>query len=330
VPSSYPSRTSPPPRPGIIHRLARRWLPALLLLLTVLALLTRLTVRDTRVWSAVFFYLGSWPVLFLAWPLLGGWCRKTRGAVPTAVVGLGVTLAAWLAAPAPPPLAPAGLPEGPARQIIFWNIGHPKVFPSQVHGLIDQYLPDLVVLAESEKIPIDERDGFTRRHPAYQLLRLHGGMIAIVRGTMVPGENLSLPHFNYGQRVTLQFTGHAAQWTLVAADLSPTPMTPRTERTERIRQFAGTGPRTLVIGDFNTPYESAAFDTWRGAWHHGLRQAPQSPGAATWPVGLPVLAIDHIWMSRDLLPLSAVKATPLPFDHAWQLIRIQATNPTGA
>ena len=171
-PPPAPSRTRL--RPDLIRRLARRWIPLGLLILAWLCLLVRLTVRDGYIWSAALFYMGPWPVLFAAWPVL--------------------------------------------------------------------------------------------------------------------------------------------------ADLGPWPLTPQLERTERIRQLAGREPRTLVVGDFNTPYDSVAFDRWRYQWFHGLSQSTRTPGAATWPVGLPLLSIDHVWLSKDLWPRQAWKETVLGFDHAWQII----------
>ena len=84
--------------------------------------------------------------------------------------------------------------------------------------------------------------------------------------------------------------------------------------------MASLNMRTLVVGDFNTPYDSVAFDPWRYQWFHGLSQSSRTPGAATWPIGLPLLSIDHVWLSKDLWPRQAWKETVLGFDHAWQVI----------
>lgn len=309
-----------------IRSLARHGLPGMLGGLTVVCLAVRVTVRDAYPWSAVFFYVGPWPVLGVAWVVLGVWCWRLRRAVPVAAAGLACTLAGWYFAPGAPARQAAGAVAGPARQVLFWNIGHPEEIPPAVHALVGQYQPDLVVLAESEKIRAPARQDFVIRHPDYQIYRLFGGMLVALRGTAVLGTHLDLPHSSRAHALQLQFRNDPDPWELVVADLGPMPLTPRLERTEAIRHLAGTGRRTLVIGDFNTPYDATAFDPWRAHWHHGLSQVPQSPGATTWPLGLPLLSLDHVWMSLDCQPLQAVKGFHLPFDHSWQIITLQPTS----
>ena len=183
--------------------------------------------------------------------------------------------------------------------------------------------PDLIVLAEAEKQTGASLAGLRQRFPAYQLTALRGGMLAIVKGTATVETSIQLPSRSNAHRLLVQFTGETELWHLVTADLGPWPLTPRLDRTERIRQLAGAGrePRTLVVGDFNTPYDSVAFDRWRDNWFHGLSQAISTPGPATWPIGLPLLSIDHVWLSKDLRPNEAWKETPWGYDHAWQVIR---------
>lgn len=309
-------------RRDTIRSLVRRWIPLALLLLVSAALLVRLTVRDGTVWSAALFYATPWPVLFISWPVLACWLGGKRAVVLWAGGGLAATLTGWSFRPVAP-LVIAGEPIGLPVKVMFWNIGHPEVVPEPVHALLDLHQPDLFVLAESEKIPVEVRFAFTPRHPDYHLYRLFGGMLVAVRGTAKMGDTLGLMNKGAAQRMTIQLNGRDDPWEVIVADLSPLPLAPRTPQTERIRQLAGTGSRTLVIGDFNTPYDSTSFDVWRQAWHHGLSQAPDSPGAGTWPFGLSLLAIDHVWMSRDLIPVHALKGSHFPFDHSWQMITIQ-------
>ena len=125
--------------------------------------------------------------------------------------------------------------------------------------------PDLIVLAAAKKQTGASLDGLRQRFPAYQLTALRGGMLAIVKGTATVETSIQLPSRSNAHRLLVQFTGETELWHLVTADLEPWPLIPRLDRTERIRQLAGAGrePRTLVVGDFNTPYDSVASDRWR-------------------------------------------------------------------
>ena len=99
---------------------------------------------------------------------------------------------------------------------------------------------------------------------------------------------------------------------------------PRSTRGAHCRSSAGspTGhARTIICGDFNTPLDAAAFDDWRPALRHGFADCPDWRGPLeTWAFGLPVLTIDHIWLSPDLLPASAEKGSLLTRDHAWLVV----------
>lgn len=317
-----------------LHRLAASWLPWALLALTWISLLVRVTVRDAHAWSAVFFYISPWLVLTVAWPLLALPVflnrRGFRLRLGLAGLGLLATLAGWKMAPAPP--APAPVPQGsvagPARTVLFWNINHPRQVPAQVHELLRRHRPDLLVLAEAEQQTPADLAGMRGLYRDYHISRLPGGMLLAVRGRAQLQKTIHLPSRTHALSLHVQFADKPAEdWEIILADLGPWPFLPRLDRTEPIRKFAGTGPRTLVIGDFNTPYDSAAFDSWRPYWNHGLSQSPGSPGNATWPFGLPLLSIDHVWMSPDLRPLRAEKGTPGFFDHAWQRITLAPVAP---
>jgi endonuclease/exonuclease/phosphatase family metal-dependent hydrolase len=70
----------------------------------------------------------------------------------------------------------------------------------------------------------------------------------------------------------------------------------------------------VLMGDFNTPSDSVHFDSLR----QGFQNAFETGGngnAATWPVPLPVLAIDHIWTNRLVRVHSARHAGSVQSDH---------------
>lgn len=80
-------------------------------------------------------------------------------------------------------------------------------------------------------------------------------------------------------------------------------------------------PRTIIAGDFNTPLDASGFDSWRAKLNHGFADcAAWSGPLETWGFGVPVLAIDHIWMSPDLAPVAAQKGARLASDHSWLLV----------
>ncbi|HSW44811.1 MAG TPA: endonuclease/exonuclease/phosphatase family protein [Phycisphaerae bacterium] len=55
--------------------------------------------------------------------------------------------------------------------------------------------------------------------------------------------------------------------------------------------------QVVVMGDFNTPPDSTLFNPMRGRFDNAFEAADRGLHV-TWPVPLPVLAIDQIWISR--------------------------------
>ena len=59
------------------------------------------------------------------------------------------------------------------------------------------------------------------------------------------------------------------------------------------------GENFLILGDFNTPRESALLDPLRANLTHAFESAGDGL-AETWPAFLPVLSLDQIWSSPGL------------------------------
>jgi hypothetical protein len=71
---------------------------------------------------------------------------------------------------------------------------------------------------------------------------------------------------------------------------------------------------TIVMGDFNTPVDSRWFDRIRSRFQHVFEQAG-SGMLLTWPASLPLVAIDHVWVSDGLVPTCATIEAHTTSDH---------------
>jgi len=81
--------------------------------------------------------------------------------------------------------------------------------------------------------------------------------------------------------------------------------------------IAVTGPVTEI---------PPAFDEWRDNFHHAHADCPAFHGPLeTWGFGFPILAIDHLWLSPDLVPLRADKGSHFRQDHSWILVETGIT-----
>ncbi len=98
-------------------------------------------------------------------------------------------------------------------------------------------------------------------------------------------------------------------------DIDSNPLFSRKERFKILIENLNNLKRTIIMGDFNTPYESVFFESYKKQYYHAFQQV----GAgfdSTWLFGIPLLQIDHIWTSKDLKPVKFAKDYHLLSDHA--------------
>ncbi|MCR5881007.1 endonuclease/exonuclease/phosphatase family protein [Phenylobacterium sp. J367] len=74
------------------------------------------------------------------------------------------------------------------------------------------------------------------------------------------------------------------------------------------------GPR-ILLGDFNATATSVVYRTLSARLEPARRLAPKKTPTATFPSPLPVLRIDHIFVSREI----EVRDVFVPFDPAWRV-----------
>jgi endonuclease/exonuclease/phosphatase (EEP) superfamily protein YafD len=84
-------------------------------------------------------------------------------------------------------------------------------------------------------------------------------------------------------------------------------------------------PIDLLVGDFNAPSRCLGFDDFQ---HEGFRLASKAGGPvpqwrATYPASLPVLDIDHVWLSRNWEPRSCQISKAPWSDHRSQVARFR-------
>ena len=109
---------------------------------------------------------------------------------------------------------------------------------------------------------------------------------------------------------------------LVIADVGPNPLYPRGDILDSILKMAGSGPATVVVGDFNTPLESGHFDAWRTQFFHGATEGGIGY-RETWPWFTPVLCIDHLWFSKDFVVRSARRKNFFCSDHSLVVVEVE-------
>jgi hypothetical protein len=298
----------------------RRLSPFLAWLLLV-ALLLRFVWRDTRSFSAPTFYALPLPLHMAGWLwLTGAWWKPHRWRSAGSLGMAALMALLWtvqtkhLCREIPGPSA-----KGP--RIFFWNIGHTHEVTEALHSCLTEFSPDIAAFAEAENLGSKGRSELMAKHPGYEVHTLSVGMVCMLRGHAFLMSTRALQQKSVVQVLSAGLTDFPGDWRICLTDIGPMPPLPREPIISEIYKDAGTNPRTFVLGDFNTPLDSAAFDPWRTTFHHGFADCSTWHGLLeTWAYGLPILAIDHIWMSPDLVPVAAKRGTGAWEDHSWIMV----------
>jgi len=101
----------------------------------------------------------------------------------------------------------------------------------------------------------------------------------------------------------------------VTIDVYGPPMLPRTGQLAEALSFTNQDPKVIIMGDFNTPYESVHFDPFR---KEHLQDALTCGGRGfreSWFYGLPLLSLDHTTLQALGLTRHERAATTVPPDR---------------
>jgi len=121
-------------------------------------------------------------------------------------------------------------------------------------------------------------------------------MVILTRGRITERHTRRVAEDSSCAEVWIEIEGQRLRLLLVDAVVRP--FADRGEVLGTVFDLARSSPEvpTIVMGDFNTPVDSAWFEGARRDFVHVFEEAGHGL-LATWPVPMPVLALDHVWVS---------------------------------
>ncbi|WP_437204205.1 endonuclease/exonuclease/phosphatase family protein [Planctomicrobium sp. SH664] len=288
-----------------------------------LGLAVRLTVCDAVLVASTIFYATPLPVLTAGAAFLllldGVWGPRRRALFWLAVV---LALGFWTYRKDwrwPPVEVVASRPAGESAhehetlKLLFWNVARRENLEPAAE-YIRQSDADIVGLVEASGDPQVLKQFWREQLPEYDVTNAGGGMYYLAKGTSgeVTGEKIAWES-NLRQ---LRITVRGVEYHCFIADLGAHIHRLRKTGLEGVAKFADEHPseRVLVMGDFNTPPDSPQFARLRQ--HHRLLFEVVGDGyAPTWPVPLPVLQLDQIWVNQHLQPVLCWHGFSSASDH---------------
>jgi vancomycin resistance protein VanJ len=268
--------------------------------------------RDHFWITGLFFYIPSAfvAVLLFGWSLVHLWCRRWRAAVLSACLAIapaGVVLFAENRLFADRPATAGQL------RLVHWNVGG-RLEKSGAQNVLIAQQADLYVLSEIPNAAAVEelRDSLGAAYEA----QIFGNLAVVATGKVRAKGWLIDRRRTKVQEVAWQI--HEGTLNLMVVDLPSDIGIHRAPLLREVNSLIERLQPDLVVGDFNAPRRSWALVELPDGYRHGYDTAGSGFGY-TWPVPVPIYALDHCIHSRRALPAWYGLNSSFDSDHRMQL-----------
>lgn len=283
-----------------------------LLSLAALGAVLHLTLRDAWLWpTAAVYYALPRPVLAILIGLAALAARRLsarefRLAMVATLICVVWTVCVefrWTA-------RSVQKPETPSWRVVMWNAAHLPRGVGVAADLIRSWDADVIGVVEAGTTYQLELEEWQRRLPEYHIARPRPQMLLISRHKIRDVELLSIGR--HSDVALVRIERHTEVLDIALVDIISSLSYGRAEPLRRLSQVLDaqdTRPH-VVMGDFNTPPESVWFEPLRQQYRIAFDLAGTG-NRATWPVPVPVLQLDYLWVSAT--------TTVMECDYGWTI-----------
>jgi hypothetical protein len=257
--------------------------------------LLQAVVKDRFEGVALLFYALPKPTLAMLAFILFVWPGSTRRWRLLAGVAALMISAWWLAVSwgNGPVQKTAARMGGEEVKILFWNLNRPLAIRQDLVDLVKEFQPHLAACVEPGPNAGKLCAEYEALLPGYKADWMPRGILWLSR---VPSRYRDRGKLdNIGAFARFDVDGLGATFPMVVADVYGNLLRSRRHQLNEVLGHAQGRPDAIIAGDFNTPAESVFFGPYRAQFQeafdtagHGLRE--------TWPLGLPLLSLDHVWV----------------------------------
>ncbi|MCF8273037.1 MAG: endonuclease/exonuclease/phosphatase family protein [Flavobacteriaceae bacterium] len=189
-------------------------------------------------------------------------------------------------------------------EVVFWNASRENTFESVINESGD--IPDVMVLVEFRKKNIEE---LKKRYPEYYFYKSDRELFIFSK---TPLDTIIENTSNYNTTV-INFK--TAGLNFYAVDATGSPDVPKEWGLTYINKSIKEKNNTIVLGDFNVPYESVYLKQLKTDFNQAFNKKGNG-FRETWVYNIPLLSLDHIWVSKDLKILKTKKLYTTKSDHS--------------
>ncbi|MFV0565729.1 MAG: endonuclease/exonuclease/phosphatase family protein [Flavobacteriaceae bacterium] len=189
-------------------------------------------------------------------------------------------------------------------EVVFWNA-------SRTNGLeaafkLNNGVPDILVLVESQT------ENIAALKQQYPDLYFYQNEAEIFISSKTPIEIITDTVSKYGS-TAVHFKTRALH--LYAVDVTGSTDVPRSWELGFVNKTIKKTNNTIVLGDFNVPYESKYLNYLKTNFTHTFNEKGNG-FRETWFYNIPLLSLDHVWASKDLKVLKTEKTGTFKSDHS--------------
>lgn len=189
-------------------------------------------------------------------------------------------------------------------EIVFWNASHDRNFEDAF--IENKNIPDILVLVEHGEYNLET---VKEKYPEYYFYKsIRGVSICSKTPLTVINEIGSKHSTNIISFKTININFYAI-------DVSASMDVPRTWELDFVDSQIKTQQNTILLGDFNVPFESKLLSNIKQDFKHALTEKGNG-FRETWFWNIPLLSLDHIWVSKDLKIVKAEKISTFKSDHS--------------
>ena len=190
-------------------------------------------------------------------------------------------------------------------EVVFWNATHKREFQHVFDEV--ETLPDVVVLVEYHA---EELAHIKVKYPDYFFYWHSESEIGIFSRTPII---LKAVFVSDDESKVISFT--TSEINFYAVDVSSSLHISRKQQLKFVSESIDINEKTVVLGDFNLPYESKFLKEIKTNFNHAFNEKGNG-FRETWFWNIPLLSLDHIWVSKDLEILNAEKISTFKSDHS--------------
>ncbi|WP_400081221.1 endonuclease/exonuclease/phosphatase family protein [Winogradskyella sp. R77965] len=196
---------------------------------------------------------------------------------------------------------------------LFWNVDKQKDFNVKILKEITGHQNiETIILVEAYHKTSNFKTEFQNQLIDYNIMYLQSDMIIASKKNIKSinylyyKQNLKLNHIKIGIEDKAK--------TFAVIDVYASPLHKKEDALSKIINYANQNDVDVILGDFNTPYESIYFEKFKNDYLSF--RAYQNGFTATWPYGIPLLELDQIWLNDKIKPIKLDKTYFHNSDHA--------------